>query len=156
MNRYVFCLAAALLAAPAHAQQYEDLDALDRRIADASGVLGTTAEAIDRRIKLPRCPEAASLDTGASGMIAVRCASLGWRLRVPVSASIVVSEMAEPIIRRGQSVAVEIVGDAFSVSYDAVAMDEGAVGKSIRVKFSTNGAFFAATVTGPGKVQMAD
>lgn len=157
MNRKILCALAALAAAPASAQQFEDFDALDRRVADAAGAMGVKVDAIDRRIKLPRCPELASLETGSNGMIAVRCVSLGWRLRVPASLPISTPAKVEAAaVRRGQSVAVEIVGEAFSVSYDAIALDEGAVGKMIRVKFSTNGAFFAATIMGPGKVQMAD
>jgi flagella basal body P-ring formation protein FlgA len=160
MTRFATVLASTLLcAAPALAQDFEDFDRLDARIADAANAMGVKAETIDRRIKLPRCPEAAMLDTGGNTMIAVRCLSLGWRLRVPaVSAPGPISQnKAEPFaIRRGEGVNVMIVGDSFSVSYDATAMDDGAVGKPIRVKFSSGGTFLTATVIAPGKVQMAD
>ena len=51
---------------------------------------------------------------------------------------------------------VAVVGDAFSVSYEAVAMDNGALGKQVRVKFPTQTSFFTATVIAQGKVQMND
>jgi flagella basal body P-ring formation protein FlgA len=146
-------LPVAALTSPASANNLEDLAALDARVAQFG-----KADAIDPRIKLPRCPEPALLDTASPGMVAIRCAPLGWRLRVPLrtetSGAGFVSQ--EPAIRRGETVNVRIVGDSYSLSYDGVAMDDGPVGGSIRVKFSTRGGFLTATVTGPGEVEILD
>jgi flagellar basal body P-ring formation protein FlgA len=152
-----------LLAAPALANDFEDFDRLDARIAELAAATGEKADAIDRRIKLARCPEAPALQRGSTGMIAIRCAALGWRLRVPTNAAL--ADLAQrgkvqiaetPVVRKGEAVNVMVVGDEFSVSYVATAMDDGAVGSSVRVKFSTAGAFLTATVTAPGKVQIDD
>jgi flagella basal body P-ring formation protein FlgA len=146
-------LSATVLASPALADNFEDLAALDARVAQ----LGK-ADAIDPRIKLPRCPEAATLDTSSPAMVAIRCAPLGWRLRVPLrmESSGAAREADESAIRRGETVNVRIIGDSYSVSYDGVAMDDGPVGGSIRVKFSTRGGFLRAIVTGPGEVEILD
>ena len=152
-----------LLAAPAFANDFEDFDRLDARIAELAAVTGEKADAIDRRIKLARCPEAPALEKGGIGMIAIRCPALGWRLRVSTNAAPAnpathgkVQIAETPVVRKGEAVNVMVVGDDFSISYVATAMDDGAVGSSVRVKFSTQGAFLTAKVTAPGKVQMAD
>ena len=152
-----------LLATPALASDFEDFDRLDARVADLAAATGEKAEAIDRRIKLARCPDAPALERGSAGMIAIRCAALGWRLRVPTNAMLPDAEqrgkvqIAEtPVVRKGEAVNVMVVGEDFSVSYVATAMDDGAIGSSVRVKFSTQGAFLTTKVTAPGKVQMDD
>lgn len=143
-------LTAALSASPALASEFEDLAALDRRLAQIG-----SADPIDRRLRLKRCPEPALLEPGA-GMIAVRCVPLGWRLRVPMKAATNGLDAAKPVIRRGEGVNVMIVGETYNVSYDGVAMDDGGVGANIRVKFPTQAAFLTATVTAPGRVQIID
>lgn len=146
-------LSAAAFASPAIANNFEDLAVLDARVAQ----LGK-ADAIDPRIKLPSCPEPAVLDTASSGMIAIRCVPLGWRLRVPLRMETGNASLApeKPAVRRGETVSVLIVGESYSVSYDGIAMDDGPVGSSIRVKFSTGGTFLTATITGAGEVQIQD
>jgi flagellar basal body P-ring formation protein FlgA len=152
-----------LIATPALANDFEDFDRLDARISELAAASGEKAEAIDRRIKLARCPDAPTLEKGGVGMIAIRCVPLGWRLRVPTNAAVPVPgqrdivQIAETrVVRKGEAVNVMVVGDDFSVSYVATAMDDGAVGSSVRVKFSTQSAFMTAKVTAPGKVQMDD
>ena len=152
-----------LAAAPVLANDFEDFDRLDARIAELAAATGEKAGAIDRRIKLSRCHEAPSLERAGIGVIAVRCAALGWRLRVQTNAAVAdpaqrgkVQIAETPVVRRGEAVNVMVVGEDFSVSYVATAMDDGAVGSSVRVKFSTQAAFLTAKVTAPGKVQMDD
>ena len=163
IRRHTAFASTLLIAAPVLANDFEDFDMLDARISELAAASGEKAEAIDRRIKLARCPDAPSLEKGSAGMIAIRCQALGWRLRVPTNAA--VSDPAQrgkvqiaetPVVRRGEAVNVMVVGDDFSVSYVATAMDDGAIGSSVRVKFSTQGAFLTAKVTAPGKVQMDD
>jgi flagellar basal body P-ring formation protein FlgA len=152
--------ASLLLAAPAIANDFEDFDRLDARIAELAAASGEKADAIDRRIKLARCPEAPALEKSGIGMIAIRCTALGWRLRVPTYGAQLTPGKTQttetPVVRKGEAVNVMVVGDDFSVSYVATSMDDGAVGGPVRVKFSTQGAFLTATVTAPGKVQLAD
>ena len=163
IRKHTALAATLMMTAPALANDFEDFDALDLRIAELASATGEKAATIDRRLKLARCPEAPALERGGIGMIAVRCIPLGWRLRVPTNAAVAdpaargLVQIAEtPVVRRGEAVNVMVVGDDFSVSYVATAMDDGAVGSSVRVKFSTQGAFLTAKVTAPGKVQMQD
>jgi flagellar basal body P-ring formation protein FlgA len=163
LHYHTALVATLLITAPAMANDFEDFDALDVRIAELAASAGEKAAAIDRRIKLTRCPEAPAVERSGIGMIAVRCGPLGWRLRVPTNAAVsdpgqrgIVQIAETPVVRRGEAVNVMVVGDDFSVSYVATAMDDGAVGSSVRVKFSTQGAFMTAQVTAPGKVQMDD
>ena len=160
---YTILISGMLCAAPALASDFEDFDRLDARIAELVAATGEKVGPIDRRIKLARCPEAPALERGGIGVIAVRCTPLGWRLRVPTNAAVAdpaargLAQIPEtPVVRRGEAVNVMIAGDNFSVSYVATAMDDGAVGNSVRVKFSTQGAFLTAKVIAPGKVQMND
>ncbi len=156
-------LAVACIASPALANGFEDLDRLDLRVSEFAELSGGKAQPIDRRIKLVSCPEAPVLESGVMGMVVVRCTSKGWRLRVPLlptgagSTYSVQAEVNEtPLVRKGEAVKVAVVGDAFSVSYEAIAMDNGALGKQVRVKFPTQTSFFTATVIAQGKVQMND
>src|SRR3989344_2490573 len=83
------CLAACATTVPivAQAQQAnEDLQAIDALTDMVANAMGRSATPIDRRIKLARCPEQASVTMVDAHTLAVRCAPLGWRLRVPLSA----------------------------------------------------------------------
>jgi flagellar basal body P-ring formation protein FlgA len=148
-------LGAALTASPALAAEFEDFDLLDQRVAELAATAQAVATPIDRRIKLRACPESATLEATPT-MIAIRCASLGWRLRVPLQNATAAVKTASPVIRRGEAVNVMIVGESYEVSYDGTAMDDGPIGANIRVKFPAQASFLTGTVTAPGKVQIND
>ena len=84
-------LLSAVLAVPAHAQSFENLERLDNRVAAALGAMigepGGAMRPIDRRLRLAPCPEPAVVGEPIMGAVAVRCDSLGWRIRVPLVAS---------------------------------------------------------------------
>ena len=89
LTRLAACAVTLSLAAPiaAEAQQgnedWQTIDVLTDMVANA---MGRNATPVDRRIKLARCPEQASVTALDAQTLAVRCASLGWRLRVPMTA----------------------------------------------------------------------
>jgi flagella basal body P-ring formation protein FlgA len=145
-----FLLPIALLATPLHAQQFEDIPALDVQVA----AVAEAAQPIDRRLKLARCPESVVIDPPALGAVALRCKSLGWRIRVPLVQSAKAEAASEIIIRRGDAVELISGGDGFEVSTRGTAMEDGRVGKGIRVKSSTAAAVTLGTVTASGTVQM--
>lgn len=158
-----FAISAALVltvgAARAASPAFEDLDALD---AKASVFLGGTAAdagrlalAVDRRLRLVRCPEAVVFAPAGPGAIAARCPSLGWRLRIPVVGG-GAAEVGELVIRRGDAVRLSYVGSGFEISTDAAALDEGHMGGVVRVKPSTGSATVTARVRGPGDVAVSD
>src|SRR3546814_15539549 len=77
-------LAVAIPTPTAH-QRYGDWQAIDNRTAIVAGAMRRTAAPVDRRIKLQRCPEQATITAIDAQTLAVRCPSLGWRVRVPMA-----------------------------------------------------------------------
>lgn len=157
-------LGAALAAAPAGAQGFEDLNALEQRLTAALGAdvgqPGGPAQPIDRRMKLAACPTPATFDPPALGAIAVRCDPLGWRIRVPMMRAAATfasapAAKAEPIIRKGDQVEIEAQGAAFTVSAVVIAEQDGAPGQRIRVRSAERKApAFLALVTEDGRVTL--
>lgn len=159
-------LAAAAPAASAEqaAQDWQTIDMLTQAVA---GAMGRTAVPIDRRIKLARCPEQPAISALDAQALAVRCPSLGWRLRVPMlgEASATAAAMpvpaarpaaAAPVIRRGDNVRVSIDTASFSVGYSAVATQDGRVGDTIALRGTDAKNLLSATVTGPGRARITD
>jgi flagella basal body P-ring formation protein FlgA len=171
MSRKIFArlagLAACALAAPiaAQAQQAsEDWQAIDTLTSMVATAMGRTATPIDRRIKLGRCPEQASVTAIDAQTLAVRCASLGWRLRVPMTvsadaaptttASFARPATGAPAIRRGDNVRVTIETESYSISYAAIATQDGRVGETIALRGNDTKSMLSATVTGPGRARL--
>ena len=163
-RRTIAALAAGIAMAPAATAQQatEDWQTIDTLTAMVANAMGRTATPIDRRIKLARCPEQASITAIDSQTLAVRCESLGWRLRVPMAAQAgaatpaVSAPAAAPVIRRGDNVRVSIDTDSFSVSYNAIATEDGRVGETIALRGNDAKNMISATVTGPGRASLQD
>lgn len=167
MNRKIAAtIAASLIAIPAAGAQqatedWQTIDALTQMVANA---MGRTATPIDRRIKLARCPEQASVTALDAQTLAVRCASLGWRLRVPMTGPAGTAPVAAgftapssaPAIRRGDAVRVSIETESFSVSYSATATQDGRVGETIALRGTDPKNLMSAVVTGPGRARLMD
>lgn len=159
-------LAACAAANPVFAQQAnEDWQTIDVLTAMVANAMGRTATPVDRRIKLARCPEQASVTPIDANALAVRCASLGWRLRVPMTTPAGAAPMATsysrsaasaPVIRRGDNVRVTIDTENFSVSYTAVATEDGRVGETIGLRGSDAKSPLSAIVIGPGRARIND
>jgi flagellar basal body P-ring formation protein FlgA len=143
-------LSLTLFAAPLSAQQFEDLATLDALVA----TVAEAAQPIDRRLKLARCPESVAIDPPALGAVAVRCKSLGWRIRVPIIQAANAEAASEILIRRGDGVEMISSGDGFEVSTRGTAIEDGRLGKAIRVKSSTAASITLGTVTAAGTVQI--
>lgn len=152
-------LLVSALPAMAHAQAVEDLDRLDSRIqvftGAAPGQPGGALTPIDRRLRLTACPEPASIEWSGSNALAIRCAAIGWRLRVGLASASGPQAKAELNVHRGDSVEVSVEGEQFDVTTTGIALDDGAKGQSIRVKLGGSGTQSSATVTGPGTVSFS-
>src|SRR3546814_20201847 len=74
-------LAVAIPTATAQ-QRYEDWQAIDNLTAIVAGAMRRTAAPVDRRIKLQRCPEQATITAIDAQTLAVRCPSLGWPVQI--------------------------------------------------------------------------
>ncbi|KTE16051.1 flagella basal body P-ring formation protein FlgA [Sphingopyxis sp. H115] len=153
------------LAVPAPAQQAnEDWQTIDVLTAMVANALGRNATPIDRRIKLARCPEQASVTALDAHTLAVRCNSLGWRLRVPMTgpvgavptaASFARPVASAPVIRRGDNVRVTIETESFAISYSAIANEDGHIGETIVLRGDAK-SMLSAVVTGAGRARIAD
>jgi flagellar basal body P-ring formation protein FlgA len=158
----MYRLAALLLAIPVAlpAQGFEDVDLLDRRIAVAlggtAGDAGVLAQPVDRRLKLARCPDAATIEPPVMGAVTVRCAALGWRMRVPLIAPAAGAQQGEVLVRRGDAVDLTFAGAGFAIATTATAMEDGRMGGPVRVKSPTGAAILTARVRGPGSVEISD
>lgn len=162
------CLVAGIIAGipAAHAQQAsEDWQTIDVLTAMVANAMGRSATPIDRRIKLARCPEQASITAIDAQTLAVRCPSLGWRLRVPMTgpagvtptqASYSRTPAAAPVIRRGDNVRVTIDTESFSISYAAIASEDGRIGETIALRGADAKSTLSATVTGAGRARLED
>lgn len=141
--RHLFILAAAS-ATPALAQGFEDLDQLETQVTASLGAAigepGGPSRPIDRRLRLRSCPEPATVETPALGAVAVRCESIGWRIRIPLTAGSTggrapsSAQRAEPVIRRGDQVQLVALTRSFTVSTFGIAEQDGAPGDRIRVR----------------------
>ena len=157
--RHLLIAAAGLAAAPASAQSFQSIAAVEQQVVAALGAPigqpGGPARPIDRRLKLTACPAPIIVEPIALGAVTVRCQQIGWRLRVPVlqgsgdataatatatatataiAAPAMRAARAEPIIRRGDPVALVVTTGSFTVSRQAIAEQDGAPGDRIRVR----------------------
>ncbi len=152
-----FALLTAGVASPAlaatDAAGFEDLDKLEARVVTALdadiGTPGGPATHIDRRVKLQPCPAAVTIEPPALGAVAVSCAALGWRIRVPLmrlSTQAAYSTvpttyqppvpLGPPVIKRGDPVEVAAQQTGFSVTATGTAMEDGRTGGRIRIRTS--------------------
>lgn len=151
---------ALLIALQAAPPAFEDLAALEARVAAAAGAAigapGGPVHGLDRRLRLQRCPVAAEI-VPARGGLAVHCPARGWRLHVALAGGAVAAgHAAGPVIRRGDPVLIRITGRGYAVGVRAVALEDGAVGTRIRLRRSAGPATtLIGIVTGPGEAAPA-
>lgn len=159
----------ALLAAPAAAAtpQFQNIDALEARLVNALGAgigePGGPATAIDRRLKLAACPATVQIDPPVMGAVALRCAPLNWRIRVPiarlgnaqnVAMGSVMGAKGEIVVKRGDPVDLIAESNGFSVSVSATAQEDGTPGSRIRVKADGQNSPIFAEVIEAGRVRL--
>lgn len=159
MIRSLFPLLALGLAAPAVAQPGADLDAVDRAVAQFTGVAlgqpGGAAMPTDRRLRLAACraPLALAWHGTRRESVEVQCPMPGgWRLYVPLAQGGAGGTQSE-VISRGDAVTVTVIGDGFAVSQSGEAMEGGPAGAWIKVRTVNAGApVLRARVLRPGAV----
>ena len=157
-------LATSLLATPAIAAPFQNIDALEMRLIGALGAgigePGGPMAPIDRRLKLAACPQNVAIDPPAMGAIALRCGT-NWRIRVPLARlaaaypqATAMSVRVEPVVRRGDPVDLVADSQGFSVSVSAIAQEDGAPGSRIRVKTDGKSQPMFAEVVDAGLVKL--
>tara|TARA_B100000678_G_scaffold231797_1_gene200561 strand:- start:411 stop:920 length:510 start_codon:yes stop_codon:yes gene_type:complete len=137
-------LATALLCAavPANAVTPMDPAAIDRAVMEFTGAAigqpGGARLPVDRRMRLNACGMPLQLEWYGKNRdsVQVQCPDAGWRIFVAVAQ---VPQAEEPgtgeiVVSRGETVAIVVEGGGFSLSRQAVAMEEGAIGSWIKVR----------------------
>ena len=165
-------LPVAVLAAPlpAPAQGFENLEMIDNRVAAALGANigepGGATTPIDRRLRLQACPQPVEIGEPIAGAVAVRCAPLGWRIRVSIVPNAETRQTVaaagpsrpqarpEPVIRRGDQIELVAIAAGFTVSTLATADQDGAPGDRIRVRTERRGAPVIGQVLEDGRVAL--
>ena len=132
----------ALTAGPAAAQapRFEDITGLETLVVARLGAgiaqAGGPVAPIDRRLKLAACPDTPVIEGPAMGAAVVRCAALGWRIRVPLraDAAAFAPQRTATLVRKGDPVELVAGGASFTVSTQMIADEDGAQGQLIRVR----------------------
>ena len=167
-------LASLLAAFPVAAQTQlpaaQDLDMLEAMVVSSLGASvgmpGGPLAPIDRRMRLAACPTGIQIDPPTIGAVTVRCNTAGWRLRIPLArtydpqaASAAMgaqtsSSIANADVRRGDPIQLVAQGTSFSISVEAMAMEDGRIGNRIRVASPSKGAPLFAEVVDVGRVRL--
>ncbi len=144
-------LALMLVPDSARASDFQDLGAVD---ATAAAVAGGAVRPVDRRLKLAACPEPLHADLPALGAVAVRCASLGWRVRVLIDSASVPLVTAPIVIKRGDPVTVNFIAPGFSVTASGIAESEARLGERVRVRVDQKANPVMGEATDAGSVRV--
>ena len=174
MTRIAIIASALLASTPLAAQLQlppaQDLDMLEAMVVSSLGAgigqPGGPMAPIDRRMRLAACPTGIQIDPPTAGAVAVRCTTSGWRLRVPLTraytslAAMAANLGGQPApvanadIRKGDPIQLVAQGASFSISVEAMAMEDGRIGNRIRVAPSAKGRPIFAEVVDVGHVRL--
>lgn len=162
--RHMTMMLMAGAAAPVMAQSFENVARLESglvaELGAGIGEPGGPAAPIDRRLKLASCPDPLAYDPPNLGAVAVRCAALGWRIRVPLMRAAGGAsaqgqlDQGELVIRKGDPVELVAGGKFFSVSSQAIAEQDGRIGARIRVRGGAKNAPMMVEVVREGVVRI--
>ena len=154
-------LAAVAAAVPAAAAEFADPGDIDLAVTQFTGApIGAEGGArlpVDRRLKLARCEAPLAIEWYGKdhGTVQVRCpVSGGWHLFVPV-AHTSPEAAGQPVVARGETVAIIVQGRGFTLSRQGEALDGGAIDDWIRVRpAGAKADSIRAKIIEPGKVGM--
>jgi len=167
--RHAMLVVAVIFPALAQAQvgAFENIDRLEQRVIGALGAgigeTGGPSAPIDRRLRLARCPSPAQINPPVMGALPLSCPEIGWRLRVPLvrvstamgmGGGMAVAFKAAPVIRKGDPVELFVETAGFSVSTEAIAQEDGAMGDRIRVKSDPKAPVMIAEIVEGGRVRL--
>jgi flagellar basal body P-ring formation protein FlgA len=139
----------------AHAETFQDLDQVDAVATAIVAQSGLAVRPADRRLKLQQCPQSLTAEAAVQGAVAVRCAALGWRIRLPVEGVVRADGLTPVIIRRGDPVTVEYEAHGFSITAAGVAESEGRRGDPVRVRVAQKSAPVMGEAADVGSVRIS-
>jgi len=156
-------------AVPAQAQAIQDLNEIDVLVAATMGAgigePGGARAPVDRRLKLKACPVALEVTGPDLGAAAVRCPTLGWRIRVPLDlaaereqAAVARSPQGRAAtgqgvegVKRGEPILLTVDRPMFSLSRVMIADKDGRVGEVIPVRDDPKGKPIFVRIVEPGR-----
>lgn len=179
MNRFLVTVAAVAVVAtvaavPVFAAGFQDIAALDRAVADFTGVApGRTGGArtpIDARLKLAQCPTVSlAWRSVAQDAVVVRCSGPEWRIFVPVLMPAGTAPAAvapapgvaaarpvaqPPVIHRNDPVTIEAGSGGFTITREGIALADAAPGARFLVRVEGAKGPVQATAVGPGRATL--
>lgn len=156
--------------AQANAQGMQNLSEIDILVAATMGAEvgqpGGARAMVDRRLKLKACPDALEITGPDMGAAAVRCPTLGWRIRVPLDLAAAsaqasasrgpqqrgnASAMGEDAVKRGEPILLTVDRPMFSLSRVMIADKDGRVGEVIPVRDDPKGRPIFVRIVEPGR-----
>lgn len=164
-----FALPPLAMTQPAMAQAMQNLAEIDILVAATMGAdigePGGARSQVDRRLKLKACPVALEITGPDMNAAAVRCPTLGWRIRVPLDltgspAQAVASRstgqrpasgLGEEGIKRGEPILLTVDRPMFSLSRVMIADKDGRVGEVIPVRDEPRGKPIFVRIVEPGR-----
>lgn len=150
-----------LIGSPAYGQAIESLPALDQQLAvflgKEQGEVGGARQAIDRRLKLKKCPGSPVIEKRSERLALIRCESLNWRISVALvwqangGQRMTKSQM---LIKRGQPVLLVARKNGFMISRQMQADRKGGLGDIIPVRATRRSQAIMAEIIGEGRVAL--
>lgn len=156
--------------AQALAQGMQNLTEIDILVAATMGAEvgqpGGARALVDRRLKLKACPVALEITGPDMGAAAVRCPTLGWRIRVPLDLAAAPTQAAAPrapqprgamaalgedAVKRGEPILLSVDRPMFSLSRVMIADKDGRVGEVIPVRDDPKGRPIFVRIIEPGR-----
>jgi len=141
------------------AKELQSLDALDSELANFlnknRNQIGGAKVAIDRRLKLQRCPAPIEFGKIQNRIATIRCPLLGWRITVPLNVNnsrIVGPSSTANVVKRGEPVTLLVRKLGFSISRQMLADRSGKIGDVIPVRASRRSQPILAEIIGQGQV----
>jgi flagellar basal body P-ring formation protein FlgA len=155
MTKFRHLLLIAVAVPPAvWAQSFQSHAAIDAAVAASLTGTGLAAWPVDRRLKLSPCPEALNVGPPVSGLVAVHCVSLRWRVHARIDGPPATVTLAPILIKRGDPVQVELVASGFALSYSGLAESDARLGERVRVRVDQKAAPIIGEVIGAGAVRI--
>lgn len=127
-------LIGVVLPTAAHAETFQDLNQVDAAASAIVAQSGLAVRPADRRLKLASCPQPLIAEAQVNSAVAVRCVTLGWRIRLPVEGTVRGDNFAPVVMRRGDPVTVEYEASGFSITATGIAESEARKGEPVRVR----------------------
>jgi flagella basal body P-ring formation protein FlgA len=160
----------AMAQAQGQGQGMQNLSEIDILVAATMGAEvgqpGGARALVDRRLKLKACPVALEITGPDMGAAAVRCPTLGWRIRVPLDLTAEPSQaiasrapqqrggaagLGQEAVKRGEPILLTVERPMFSLSRVMIADKDGRVGEVIPVRDDPKGKPIFVRILEPGR-----